>query len=287
MARLPKYVNQNFFNEDNESKAMWYVLGSFYAGYHSRSSTKRSAGISFTSKHEGLVQIVKDQLESEHTIVKRETDTSNGQGKNYSYSLEIYVAPDLYARIGELGLNVDKKERKFPKNIPDQYIGHFVRGFLDGQSNMAPHNKKCTQMEVHMNKDFLTDLNKVLEKQVGVKRKEPTNNVITYGHADCLKIHDFIYKDWKFIEKSGLYLPSKKEMFKTDHVIVRPDSITVINSRKKMELAKGMLNGGIPTKEIANKLGYCSPTSFHGTFTNIVGMTPNQWVRQNKSQSLS
>lgn len=279
MARLPKYVNQTFFNENNESKEMWYVLGSFYDGYHSR----RSIGVSFTSKHEGLVQIVKDQLKSEHTIVKRETDTSDGQGKNYSYSLEMYAAPDLYTRIGELGLNVNKKERKFPKDIPDQYIDHFIRGFLDGQSNMILHNKQCTQMEVHMNKDFLTDLNKVLEKHAGVKRKEPTKDVITYAHANSLKIHDFIYQDWEYIEQSGLYLPSKKEMFKTDHVIVRHDTITITNSRKKMERAKEMLNEGIPTKEIANKLGYCSPTSFHGTFTNIVGMTPNQWKNRDKS----
>ena len=227
MARLPKYVNQTFFNENNESKEMWYVLGSFYDGYHSR----RSIGVSFTSKHEGLVQIVKDQLKSEHTIVKRETDTSDGQGKNYSYSLEMYAAPDLYTRIGELGLNVNKKERKFPKDIPDQYIDHFIRGFLDGQSNMILHNKQCTQMEVHMNKDFLTDLNKVLEKHAGVKRKEPTKDVITYAHANSLKIHDFIYQDWEYIEQSGLYLPSKKEMFKTDHVIVRHDTITITNSR--------------------------------------------------------
>lgn len=33
------------------------------------------------------------------------------------------------------------------------------------------------------------------------------------GLHDTYAVHDFIYRDWDYIQENGLYLPSKKDIF--------------------------------------------------------------------------
>lgn len=255
-----KKINENFF--DKESKAMRYVSGLAYPCY----LPQPNYGIIFRSRHKDLVRIIKNQLESGHAII---SDTRNNKS---SHRLEITNRPYLHSRLQEMGLNVPKKERKFPENINGDYI--FVRGFLDGKVGIWIYKNRC-YIEIRFNNPFLIGLNQVLAEYAGVQRAEPRGNRIIYAQKDSLKIHDFIYQD---IE-DGLYLSSKKELFE-NYLMDRSTNLHTIARSKKINKAQKLLLQGMLHKKIADQLGY-SMTGFYVAFRGQTGMTPRQWTRQN------
>ncbi len=215
-----KHINEHYFDE--ESRAMYYVVG---ASYSRDVLLEPSQGFRFISTHKDLVEIVRRELESEHKIIL------DPRGKP-SYRLEVDDVPHMYSRLEELGLAVPKNQRGFPENIPEEYIRHFTRGFTDAQGRVFTHlGGKLTVISISFNLLFLKGLHKALQEYAGVERGNPSRNNIVYSHKDSLRIHNFIYGEWEFIEEHGLYLPSKKEIFTLDYSGDRSISV----SRVKLE----------------------------------------------------
>ena len=261
MGRHPNYVNEQYF--DSQSRAMYYVLGAFYA----KASPRPENGITFQCSSRDLVQIVKEQLDSKHKII------SDPRGKP-SHWLRMRSVPYMRSRLDELGFLKHKSERRVPKNIPKKYVSHFARGFIDAKAQVRVTEDGRTNVRISFYEIPLKDIHELLVEYAGIKHPAPKGNKILYGHKNSIRMHDFIYRDWEYIKEYGIYLPSKKEAFRTEYEHVHPPTLAV---QRKMDIAKKMLRDGYPPKTIAEMLGYSSVLDFYARFKKVTGKTVNEF----------
>lgn len=272
-----KYVNENFFEgkgkTPNELKAMGYVKGLFIASYIPQPNN----GILFRSSHKDLVEIVKEQLESEHDII------SDPRGKS-SHWVEFKNKPDLYHKLGEMGLNAPKSERTFP-DVEEQYLDHFVRGFFDAQAIVCYNTSyNLTSVVVGFNPSFLLDLHKKLLEYAYIKRDEPQGESTRYGHKDSIRIHHFIYRDWEFIESNGLYLASKKALY----VLNNSGNHNKTEAQQRIANSQELLLQGMNIGDAvaAEGVSYSHRSGFQRAFRRVTSKTPAQFVRENAQRAL-
>lgn len=258
MGRNNKKVNEHFF--DTESRDMEYILGASYQCY----ILHGDRGFIFRSRHKDLVQILKTGIESEHTIV------SDTRGRS-SYWIEINGVLHLNHRLGELGLNVPKSERVFPEISSQSYASNFARGFIDAAAHMSVIDGKRTRIKINFNQQFLYGLHKLLSEYAGVVRDDPKTNSLVYSHKDSIKIHNLIYQD-----EEVLYIASKKRLYLTEQP-VHAEKRAV---RRRINEAQRLVLTGLPTREIAARLGYSHLPSFYNAFKNVTGQTLGRWVKQ-------
>ena len=259
---MAKYVNQHYF--DKESKRMYYVLGASYA----IANIQPNQDMTFTSSHRNLVEIVKDELECPHKVQR------DKRGNHNSYWIELDNMVYMASKLDELGVAEDKIKRRFPENIRGEYLSHFVRGFFDAKARVYSTNKGATRIEIRFNKQFLSGLHNVLVKYTRVERHKPTGDCLTYGHSDSMKIHDFIYSDWRYTRRNGLHIPSKKRQFKTDYELNKYPS--TIRYGKKIESVKKLLLRGNKPKQFYKRF-YSSLPALYRAFKNATGMTTREF----------
>lgn len=266
---MSKYLNQLYFDDEN-SKRMHYVLGAFYANL----SYDSAYGIIFRSNKRNLVELVQDELESNHSLIR------DKRSNHHSYWIEIENAEYMRYRLQELGIVEDKSKRKFPSNMGKTYLSHFVRGFFDAKARVHGKNGKLPSIEITFNKEFLLGLNGILAKYPGVEQVAPTQDFITYKGGDVSKIYDFIYGDWEYVRKSGSYVPLQKHRFDTDYELPEPkDHPLRAISLKRIERAKKLLGEGYKPKEIAKKLNYLNLFAFYRAFKHAVGLTTMEYKK--------
>lgn len=258
-------IDEHFF--DRESKRMYYVLGLFYGGYIPQPKN----GILYRSKNKGLVEIVKRELKSEHSIVS--------DRRRPSHWIEADSLPHLRSKIKKWDLDVAKSKRKLPKEIDEEYRSHFVRGLIDSRALIKVRDKGELNIIVSFksNISFLRDLCKKLKKYAGVRGGYITKGLLIYGNYDSIKIRDFIYKDWNFIKKNELYLKEKRKIL--ERGCVYRESDRTIKAKEKIEKAKKLLGGGLLVQEVAEKLGYASSNSFYICFKNITRECPKKYKK--------
>lgn len=211
MRQLP--VNEHFF--DRESKAMWYLVGVSYSRYYPSRTDNTNT---WSSSSRRLIEIVQELLEAEHDIY--------GPDAAGTYQLRFRSTP-IHEKLLELGCVPGRENRKFPEDLGPNYLAHLDRGFLDASAIVTGHTDENSRwIRIHYeNEHFLREFNRHLVR-LGVVRKGRVvrRNSLNYWRRDELdEIHDFIYSDWKFIEKHGLYLPEKKDRFQRDRLRIRPE----------------------------------------------------------------
>ncbi len=269
-----KYINEHYF--DKESRAMYYVLGALYSRNVLLEPTQ---GFRFISTNEDLVEIVRRELESEHKITQH-------QKSGPSYKLEIDNLPYMYSRLEELGLAVPKNQRGFP-DIKEEYLPHFIRGFLDAKSDVARVKRfQRTNVTICFNHPFLLALYQKLQEYVGIMHSEPLGTRMHLGHSDSVNLYHFIYGDWDFIRENGLYLPSKKDSYTPEYNLHGPPP-NVLERMRRIEMAKQLLlDGQMPTM-FYKELGYFHLTSFYRAFREVTGLSPTEWRLDLKLLELS
>ena len=197
---IRKPIDKHFFDE--ESKEMWYVLGVSYGTYFPE--RKRPVN-TWSSSHLDLIEIIKRELKSGHTTIEEEI----------TYKLR-FRNEHVQSKLFERGAIPGKKNRKFPEDIGEQYLDHFVRGFFDGNvscSKTSIYNKNVLAIS-YPSVQFLQQLYSHLVSHASVRSgKEVEKSPLNLTHLDAIAVHDFIYRDWDFIQERGLYLPLKKERF--------------------------------------------------------------------------
>jgi len=269
---MTKYIDEHFLDE--ESEKMYYLWGSFFVCY----TPYKENGVMFKSHYKDLVEIIKRESKSEHIVIEDNRNKS-------SYWIVAQGVPILRSRLVKLGLDLPKEKREFPKRINEKKLSHFVRGFFDAKASINIR-KELTTTRIRFNHLFLLDLHQTFIKYAKVEGGGSKENYVSYGHNDSIKIHNFIYQDWGFIKKSGLYLPFKKQLFNTDYVadyfgciniLNRLHKIKVIKTKKKIAKAKKLLAGGSLAKDVAEKLGYASYIGLNKSFRKITGLSPRQY----------
>lgn len=269
----PKYVNQRYFTR--ESKAMRYTLGAFFrCCLH---SSRSEQGIIFRSNKEELVKIIKRELESGHAII-----SYPNRGVS-SHWIEMQYVPDLKSSLEYHGVVADKEERRFPTDMKRSFMRHFIRGFSEGKSGIRRLSNGSNKFRIKFNHYFLVGLNSALQEHAGVKKITVPGDKLVYGHRDSIKIYNYIYGDWKFIEKRGLFVPSQRDKFNLDPRVEKKLNNL---SNKRIERAKELLlkrKRSLKRKsfeDISKEVGFVHSPAFYRAFKRITGKTPSQFLEE-------
>ncbi|MCE9517456.1 hypothetical protein K8Q96_00440 [Candidatus Nomurabacteria bacterium] len=195
-------VNESFF--EKWSPNMAYVLGYIYAdGSLNDSPYMRGKYIQITSIDEDSIQRIKGWLNSEHKIIKKK---SNFTGGKICFVLRI-VSHKIYNDLFKLGLYPNKSLTiNFPK-VPKKYLGHFIRGYFDGDGCIYFEKSKGKMNQLIIKRIrtiFTSGSKKFLENMsIFLQTKGLRNGKIYYNKrafqlkyptSDSIKIFKLIYK---------------------------------------------------------------------------------------------
>jgi hypothetical protein len=239
--------NQDFF--EKWSPEMVYVLGFLYADGDIEDNRKssRTQYITFASVDKEILEAIKKSMGSEHGLNYRAPkDVTYKDGKTYksveSYRLRI-GSKKMFGDLLKLGLTPRKSLTiKFPKDIPDDYLGDFIRGYFDGDGCVFLEKAKGISQPVIIKKlsviftsgsyIFLQGLANVLERKLSVSHDKIYNGSrsfqLRYSTADSIKIFEFIYRNCS----GDLYLKRKFDIFR-EYFAMAPQKI---NSERSLLL---------------------------------------------------
>ena len=198
MFTITKPVDEHFFEQ--ESKEMWYVIGASYCRYSASRTDNRN---SWRSVNYDLLGIIQTCVDPNQAI---------GTPDKFGSRLLQIKSQHMQDRLKKKGLGVPRSERGFPADIKNRYLDYFVRGFFDAQVSVSADERTCVS---YPSANFLRGLYKKLVTHAHVRTgRDITSTVLCLSQQETAAVHDFIYRDWEYIQEHGLYLPSKKERFK-------------------------------------------------------------------------
>ncbi|MAG12308.1 hypothetical protein CL630_00660 [bacterium] len=124
---FPWKWSKDFFKK--WSPEMAYVLGFLFADGHVVTNPRGSCYIGFTSTDKEIIEKIKHTLHSNHTIGIRRKNNPNWKDQ---YVLQI-GSKSVVQYLKRFGIVQNKSLAiKFPKNIPENMLRHFIRGYFDG-----------------------------------------------------------------------------------------------------------------------------------------------------------
>ncbi|MBP9752066.1 MAG: hypothetical protein KBD19_04365 [Candidatus Moranbacteria bacterium] len=190
-------VNEDFFKKWTQEMA--YTLGYLYAdGSLEDASYIRGKYVRVSSvERENIVKIRK-WLGSEHTIVPKAPTTKNGR---IGYLLRIgnHI---LYDDLTRLGLYPNKSLTIIFPAVPKKYLGHFVRGYFDGDGCVRLSTEKGILKKLST---VFTSGSKIFLHGLALRIHETTNTsqlniydshksfVLSYSSSDSIKIFKLMY----------------------------------------------------------------------------------------------
>ena len=205
-------IDETFFDViDTEEKA--YFLGFLYAD--GCNATNRNAVIlSLKEDDKEILEILNNLLQSNKPLQYVEFKATNSSNQ---YRLVI-ANKHISQKLVELGCGKAKTHNLiFPteEQVPSHLIGHFVRGYFDGDGSVSGDKQKqfCFVGTI----DFLLPLQQILVKELNFSKtkldrrhKDIDNNIrsLRYcGVNQCITFREWLYKD------ATIYLERKKNIF--------------------------------------------------------------------------
>lgn len=222
-------VNEKFF--DKWSHEMAYILGFIYAdGTIYRSA--RGNYIVITSTDKQIIYQIKKQLKSDHTIKKEEFNLPNRKPR---FILRI-GNKNLYNALIKIGLYPNKSLTIGMPRVPPKFIGHFTRGYFDGDGciNLYRSKGKTQRLIVRKlsvifssgSKKFLKDLLKILRDNVPLIQTKIYKGCrcfqLRHSTIDSIALFKFLYKNTDDCNK--LFFYRKFNIF-TKYFKLRPSKI--------------------------------------------------------------
>lgn len=139
-------VNYDYFSKWTEGSA--YFLGFIIADGHIHYNKSKFLQIEVQKQDIDILQKLKEQLNFEGIIMngKKQDDNAVINGNKCkcqgSYKIQINNAK-IVSDLNKLGVPLDNKTytATFPKNIPNEFLKHFMRGIIDGDGSIS-YNKK-------------------------------------------------------------------------------------------------------------------------------------------------
>ena len=203
MVGIKYKVNENFFSKWSPNMA--YLLGYIYAdGDLNDSPYMRGKYISVASIDKDSIERVRKWLNSEHTI--KET-RSQFIGSKTCYVLRI-GSHKIYNDLFKIGLYPNKSlSIRFPK-IPAKYIGHFIRGYFDGDGCIYFEKRKGKKGQIIVSrirviftsgsKIFLEAMDKEL-KNLGIENGKiyvsKRSYQAVYNNENSIRMFKLMYKN--------------------------------------------------------------------------------------------
>src|SRR3989344_898629 len=195
-------VNENFFSKWSPNMA--YLLGYIYADGNLIDSPKmRGKYLTLTSADKDARQRIKGWLGSEHTIKMTKPYFT---GSNGCFVLRI-GSHKIYDDLFRIGLYPNKSLTiDFPK-IPKKYLGHFTRGYFDGDGCIYFERKKGATNRLIIkririiftsgSKIFLENMKEELKKlnaSNGRIYSSKRSYQLVYNNEDSIKMFKIMYK---------------------------------------------------------------------------------------------
>jgi hypothetical protein len=200
---------ENAFNDNTEE--CFYFLGFLSADGCLRKSGEIAININ---------KIDVDILKKLRTYLKTEKPITFIEKTNSCFFS--FGNKNIYSNILKYGLTTNKSlTLKFPNNIPDDKLNHFIRGYFDGDGCVSiKKNKNSIRLRINFvgTKEFLEILQFKLIERIDLKKTNISNMTInknTYqfniqNKNDVNNMKNFLYYN------SNFFLLRKKEKFETD-----------------------------------------------------------------------
>lgn len=200
--RRPKRAVENFLN--NWTPDMAYILGYFASDGTMFRNKRGSYYMAFTSTDEELIRQVKQIMRVSNKI---EVYQIKSKAK-LRYNIQI-GSHKLFSQLLNLGFTPNKSlSLKLPKNIPNLLMGHFLRGYFDGDGNAYYSHSKRKNRPGYVNyliinlrsgsKIFLEPLQKQLTQLLGIRGSLYRHSgafSLAYSGGDVVKLYSFLYPD--------------------------------------------------------------------------------------------
>ena len=182
-------INEDFFKEWN--KEMAWTFGLWIADGNMAKNNNR---IGFSSNDYNMLEIVKYNLKSEHKIEKH---GENGYQLRFSNKI-------MYDDLIKLG-GIPRKSLtiQFPE-VPDEFLPHLIRGYLDGDGGNYIRENKYLITSFTGNIDFLSSLKDKIREYAGFEtcklypcgeKCNPRIKQLRYNGKKAIKLCDYIYQD--------------------------------------------------------------------------------------------
>jgi hypothetical protein len=212
---MHRSLNHDFFK--TWSADMAYVLGYFAADGSMLKNGRGAHFIEFTSTDPILIDIVKAVVGSNHKIMER----IRGGNTKTAYRIQ-FGSKEWFADLTALGFTQHKSLSMSYPDIPSEFLGHFVRGYLDGDgcAYLGRHWRKDSQeyrwvfhvLFTSGSYEFLKALHEEL-KDHGISgghisAKNKSGYDLVFSHRDSLALYHMMYHTAPI---SSLYLPRKRE----------------------------------------------------------------------------
>jgi len=207
-------LNEDFFEIiDTEEKAYW--LG-FIAADGDICSGRPRMGLALAIKDKERVELFRDHIEATNPIYYRETKRNGKSHGNVGIRIR---SKKLCKDLIDKGV-VPRKSLilKPPKNVPENLIHHWIRGYFDGDGCVDYYGKvrKCDgkrllRVRITSTKEVL----EFIQKKFGsghIYDRRPRSQVHTFrigSQGDVRGFANFIYRD------ATVYLERKKLIFST------------------------------------------------------------------------
>lgn len=196
----PWRFNKSFF--ESWTPKIAYVLGYLIADGCILINPRGSYYFSFTSTDKELIEKVKKLLGSNHRIGVAKSKRPHWKNR---YGLQI-GSKNVFRKLKRLGVVQNKSlVINFSKQVPKKFLGHFVRGYFDGDGCVyfKPHlrkdrNKLQWVFRVSFtsgSKDFLEGLHDALRKSIqgGFIGKKRGAYELVFSRHDSLALFKLMY----------------------------------------------------------------------------------------------
>ncbi len=208
-----KKYNKDFFK--TWSREMAYILGFMYADGNVVVTKRGNYYIAIYTSDEELLGLMRDLMESEHKISKRNSHSGS------VYRIQV-GSKEWFDDLGEVGLTPNKSLRMQLPIIPPPYFGDFIRGYFDGDGNVwtgtIHKERRTTHVTLRVSftsgsVQFLKALHSVLRKSHIEGGSVYTSKIrnfsrLTFSERDALKLYKIMYNI-----PHRLYLKRKKDVF--------------------------------------------------------------------------
>lgn len=212
-------VNEHYFdNIDTPNKA--YILGLLFAdGYNS--IDKDTVRICLTYNDKYILERINDELDSNFpiTFINYDKIDNKPHDTKNMYQLNIYSSY-ICKKLESYGMVKNKSlVLKYPKNIPNQFQSHFIRGYFDGNGSFCYYTNKYgtynSTITITSTYDFCVGALETMREQISVgggiydtSCHNGITSVLTFcGNIQNNKIFEWLYKD------SDMYLERKYTKF--------------------------------------------------------------------------
>ncbi len=217
---IPRTLNQDFFK--TWSPDMAYVLGYFAADGSMLESKQGTCYIEFTSADRILLVHVQKATSSGHKLNQRTEDARNQPHWKPTYRIQI-GSKEWFEDLTNLGFTQNKSLTLIFPDVPEEFLGHFVRGYFDGdgcayfKSHFAKDRNKhrwiFQTLFTSGSFDFLQTLWSRV-KQFGIvgghiSAKGKSGYDLVFSWYDSLALYRLMYHTGQV---SDLFLPRKREI---------------------------------------------------------------------------